>query len=247
MRQPKEDSLLFSLRELETMEAQRIVEDRRRREAADADRKQLLLDAERLERAEREQAESRERERRLAEERALREEQAHLDAIHAGELERVRAEVRARAELEMAEARRRSEAELEEARGLASRRRYRWVVGASAVTTCATGAIAGFLSTQLRAMQAADAARAAVVAVDLENCGRARANLDETRKRIDALERQLGPSRDTAVTPPPGLAPGETQAPAVKGHGTVKKRSGAVPHAPTCSGDGDPLNGCLPP
>lgn len=99
MSENKESSVLFSLKELMSLEEDRIKQeddDRRRREEAE---QQARLDAERRARDAEEARMRAEEDRRRAEEQRQREESTRLDAIRHGEVERARAEAENQARL----------------------------------------------------------------------------------------------------------------------------------------------------
>lgn len=99
MAEQKESSVLFSLKELMSLEEDRIKQeedDRRRKEEAE---QQARLDAERRAREAEEARMRGEEERRRQEEQRLREEQARVDAIRQAEIEKARHEAEQQARL----------------------------------------------------------------------------------------------------------------------------------------------------
>ena len=238
----RDSSLLFSLRELEDIERQRVDAERAaeegRRRAAERAR------AERAEASRREEArriEAAEARRKEAE-REQREEAARQAALERATVERVRAEVQARAEAELAEARRNHELAVVRHRAGILRARYRWLALASLLTTAVVGAFAATLSAELRSTERLADERAAAFARERDARVRAASDLVAMNLRVRELETKLSELRASGETPRPATTPPAPSA------GTHPKPPKIVkpPRTPqTCKGDGDPLNGCL--
>jgi hypothetical protein len=107
--------------------------------------------------------------------------------------------------------------------------------------------MAAALSEHVRGIEAADARRAAVVAADLRDCDRARVDLDATRQRVDSLERQIRAAGAGPAAPLLAPEPKKPVRPPNVAKGWPPKALAKPPGAQGCAGDGDPLNGCLPP
>jgi colicin import membrane protein len=244
MGRSNESSLLFSLRELETLEHERLT-----REKADHERQREAGRRARVEEEQRaREAEQRrlmaEEQRRADAERARQEEAARVDAMHRAAVERARAEVQAAARLELERSREAHEIVMERARALGGERRYRWVLALSAVALASVGTIAILLARELRALERLDAERAVVAAREREGCERAERALGGTRRSLDDLERQLRALGSAA--PAAGVAPRAAAPPGPAGKAPRRPAPGPARAQPACTGDGDPLNGCLP-
>ncbi|HEX4339735.1 MAG TPA: hypothetical protein VH062_27695 [Polyangiaceae bacterium] len=235
----RETSLLFSIRELEELERERV-----RSERATEDARRLAAESRERERGEgarREEARRlrEEEERRRESERALHEEAARRAALELAATERVRAEVEARSVAELAAARRVHEVDLVRHRAAIVRSRYRWAAAASVMATLVVGGIATLLSSELRSSERVAHERATALARENEAHRRTASELTETGARVQALEAELAVWRARAETPPP---------PALTAHGPSGHRHHDA-HGDTtpakCTKDGDPLNGCL--
>ena len=96
----EESSVLFSLKELMTIEEDRIKTEETDRQAAAAEAERARLEAERLAREAEEARKAAEEQRRLQEEQRVREEAARLEAIQQGEIAKVKQEAQSRAQME---------------------------------------------------------------------------------------------------------------------------------------------------
>lgn len=245
MGRSRDSSLLFSLRELESLEQERIARERAERAARQQAQEQARIERERLAReaeAERLAAEEAARQR---EDQARREEAARLEALHHAAVARARAEVEARSLAELREARDAHEIEIARVHALDERRRLRWLFGLSLAATVTVGALAAALSVRLRDMEGLLGQRAAVALREREARESAQAALDAARREIDGLDRQLRTARSG-----PLAEPSDVTAPVRPSHGAPPRHTGTAPprrgRLPPCTGDGDPLNGCLP-
>ncbi len=95
-----ESSVLFSLKELMTIEEDRIKTEETDRQAAAAEAERARLEAERLAREAEEARKNAEEQRRLQEEQRMREEAARLEAIKQAEIAKAKQEAEARARME---------------------------------------------------------------------------------------------------------------------------------------------------
>jgi len=237
----RDDSLLFSLKALEDLEAQRIAMERAERDRVlEAEARRRADDARRAREVEMRHVEEAEA-RRLEAERARRDEEAQREAEKLAAIERARAEVDARARSDLARAEAARDVELAKTRAVAARGRYRFFLGLSAAATVAVGAMATVLSSKLRAMTETDERRASALESARRDCERAERALDGARREIGDLRARLhassAPARDVPDAP-------KRPAPPKKGFRTVLTRPDDTSSAP-CA-DGDPLGGCLP-
>lgn len=237
----RESSLLFSLRELEDIERQRVDAERAaeegRRRAAERARAERATAARREEARRLEEAEARRKET----EREQREEAARRAALERATVERVRAEVQARAEAELAGARRNHELALVGHRASILRARYRWLAVASMLATALVGAFAATLSAELRSTERLAVERAAAFARERDARVRAASDLVAMNVRVRELETKLSALRASGETPrPASTAPSPSTGTHPKPKISKPPRTGQV-----CKGDGDPLNGCL--
>ncbi len=235
----KESSLLFSIGELERLERERVraeqAVEESRRIAAEARRVERVRAAQQEEARRIEEAEA----RRTALDRERRDEEARRIALERAAVERVRAEVQARSEKELAEARRAHDLELARHRALAVRSRYRWIALASLAVTALVGALATTLSMEVRGSERLAEERSAALARERDAHRRATTDLAGATARLQALEAELASLR---TRPEPRDPPPKPPRPPLdhSHHGD------AVPNTTTkCTGDGDPLNGCL--
>jgi colicin import membrane protein len=240
----RDSSLLFSLRELEDIERQRVgaerVAEEGRRRAAERARAERAEEARRAEALRIEAAEVRRKEA----EREQRQEAAQKAALERATVERVRAEVQARAEAELAEARRNHELEVVRHRAGILRARYRWLALASLLATAVVGAFAATLSAELHSTERLGVERAAAFARERDARVRATSDLMAMNLRVRELETKLGAVRESSQSPRPASTP---PAPSTGAHANAKPpKVGKPPRtSQTCKGDGDPLNGCL--
>jgi hypothetical protein len=147
--------------------------------------------------------------------------------------------VAARTEFDMAAARQAHERELLQHRSLAFKARCRWVAVASVLTTGAVAGFAAMLSNDLHDAERTAKDRAAAFAHERDVHRQTATELSDASARLRALETELNRLRAQAMPaePRPGLPHrlGERHdhEPAVK------------PSPSRCTGNGDPLDGCL--
>lgn len=242
----RDSSLLFSLKELEGLEHERVARERREKAERDEAAHRARGEAESKAR----EAEARriedEQARLLAAAHARAEEAARLAALQRGIVERARAETEARAQADLARSRDAHELALAEARARTASRRDRLLLAASVAALAVVTVLAGVLAARLRDVTRLEAERAIVASREREGCERAVSALGSSRRELDELARQLEELARTRRADAPSSAPSE--------HGAVKVpgRAGDHPAAvksrrlAACTGDGDPLNGCLP-
>jgi hypothetical protein len=234
------NSVMFSLQELERMEAERV------RALADAAERERALsrhrqrEAEERVRAEHEAREHAETERRRAVEQRAREEAARIEAIHRAAVEAARVEAEAKARSDAREIERRHELELERERVASSGTPGR----ASAAMTLFGGVVAGGIAMaahfgvvapreHARATEADAAIASREVAIaDLRRQGEStdarlrslegdlqtiRAENDELRRELQAASRTTGPRN---APPRRTGAPSRAEPPALNGFTT---------------------------
>jgi membrane protein involved in colicin uptake len=244
MREPRDNSLLFSLKSLEELEASRIEEERAAKERARAAEDRQRARVERLAReAEMRRVEEEER-RRLDAERARREEETRLEAEKLASIERVRAEVEARSRAELAQSHAAHDIELAKVHANAARGRYRFFLGLSVLATVAVAAIAGVLSRKLAELNDEGIRRASALELARKDRVDAERALNGARQEIGDLRERLR-IRDSMAGAPVAPKNPSTKEPATVAPKKPTKNSGPAPSA-SCL-EGDPLGGCLPP
>jgi colicin import membrane protein len=138
MAEQKESSVLFSLKELMSLEEDRIKkeeDDRKKREEAEL---QARMEAERRQREEEERRLRADEERKRAEEQRAREEAARLEAIRQAEIEKARVEAENQARMEALRRQQEHEKELEHVRQSSGKKRLTYIaVGASFILVAA--------------------------------------------------------------------------------------------------------------
>lgn len=247
----EESSVLFSLKELMTIEEDRIKteEQETARSAAEAER--MRLEAERQAREAEEARKRAEEERRRAEEQRRREEAARLDAIQKGELEKARAEAEQRARLEAMTSQQEHERQLAALTQDKGKKRLRNALIVGSIAVVLGGSTAGYFvyqnmeeSKALQAQKDAEAARLREEAQKKERELEAKlAQITELEERISAgtaseeelerMRKQLADAQEDAKDiRGPGYRPraggkGATPAPAPKG--------ACAPGDPLCS------------
>jgi hypothetical protein len=231
--QTDDGSLVFSLKELERIEQERI---RAEQSAKDARKRAAERARAEDEAARRKQAE----ELRAVAERARREEAARETAMALAEMGRVRAEVEARAHAERDQAKRAHEIELAERRAAILRGRRRWLTGASVLITFASASFAALLSRELGRAEAELRERSRAFARERDARVRSAQDLATANARLGELTLRLALDTESRAPPSPSSAPKSP------GHRFPSKKRPRLPAAHDCNGaDGDPLNGCL--
>ncbi|HEX3598026.1 MAG TPA: hypothetical protein VHU80_23110 [Polyangiaceae bacterium] len=234
----QETSLLFSIRELEALERERIASERAaehsRQRAAEAALQERDAGARREEARHLQQAEDRRRET----ERELRDEAARHVAIERATIERVRAEIEARSLKELAETRNAHELALTRHRGALARARCRWLAAASLLVTSVVGIVATFLSTELRATERLAEERSTAFARERDAARKTTTELAGANERVQALEAEVSLLRVAPAVPARSSKP-----PGPAGH--RRHEAGIKAPGSKCTGGGDPLDGCL--
>jgi colicin import membrane protein len=200
MSEQKESSVLFSLKELMSLEEDRIRSEEAEKAAAFAAAQKAKAEAER---AAREAEESRiraESERRRMEEQRTREDAARVEAIRVAEIEKARMEAEQRARIEAMAAQQsheRSLAALREDKGKKTLRSL--LIGGSAVVAVGV-LVTGYMVYQTQQQNQARIAAAAAERAEAEAAAAAaRARADESQRKIDSLLMQLANANDQAT------------------------------------------------
>ncbi|HVU02829.1 MAG TPA: hypothetical protein VHE30_13810 [Polyangiaceae bacterium] len=241
----RDSSLLFSLKELEGLERERVEEERALRDAARDAERRAFEDAERRAReAAASKFEADER-RRRDEEAARRDELARHAAMERAAVERARTEVEARARHEATVAQAAHEETLARLRGEAARRFQRFFLIACGLATVASLSVVGVVSLQIHQSAALDRAREEVAMRERERYETLSRALDASHKDLLELERRLRAAERATPSAAPEPLPSAPPVP----HGPAYPTHPTRPARPTtgkpCTSDGDPLNGCL--
>jgi hypothetical protein len=241
----RDDSLLFSLKNLERMQSERVEGERTALRARRAAEEEARREAERRqeeqtrfeERIERERLERNAERARLETERAV--------AMREALLTRARAEVQARSTLEASEATRAHERELERLRRVHSRRVLTgWILILGVALLFVTGA-AAVLAARLSEMRGLIDERSRMLALSREAREQSRTLLTTAERRVEHLTREVDTLR-ARVPSPAAHEPAAQPAPKPSGQPPGPTRAPARVEPPRCVDDGDPLNGCLP-
>lgn len=250
----EESSVLFSLKELMTIEEDRIKTEEQETARAAAEAERARLEAERQAREAEEARKRAEEERRRAEEQRRREEAARLEAIQRAEVEKARAEAEQRARLEAMTAQQEHERQLAALNQDKGKKRLRNILIAGAAVVVLGGGTAGYFvwknAEENAAIQAQKDAEAARLREEAEKKQRELegklAQISELEERIAAaagnaeelerLQKQLAEAQKDAKDlsgggvrrPGGGGKTGGTPAPA-------PKAGGCAPGDPLCS------------
>jgi len=242
----RDSSLLFSLKELEHLEKDRVATERNAKEAADLAERRALEETERLAREEElRKIEDAER-RRRAEEALRRDEAARHAAIERAAVAEARAAVEARAFVEAAQARIAHEASLAALKRDSSHRLYRFLLGVSALATMAALGFAGLVSSDLHAHEELERKRAEVAMREHDEYETAVRALEASRRAVSALERKVEDLRATTA-PPEVPASSDQKKPVIapsKGPRKGGTTSTGTLHS-RCGESCDPLDGCF--
>ncbi|MFO0758245.1 MAG: hypothetical protein U0359_17250 [Byssovorax sp.] len=200
MSEQKESSVLFSLKELMSLEEDRIRNEESEKAAAVAAAEKARLDAER---AAREAEESRiraEEERRRAEEQRAREEAARHEAIRIAEVERARVEAEQKARMEALAAQQQHERSLAALKHDESKKKLRnMLIGGGIFVVLAGTAIGYAVVDNNRKAEAQRLALEAQAREAAENAKKLEQQQKEQQAKIDSLMTQLSSASDEAT------------------------------------------------
>ena len=200
MSEQKESSVLFSLKELMSLEEDRIKTEEAERAAQAAAAERARLEAERQARDAEEARIRAEEERRRTEEQRSREEHARLEAIRVGEVEKARVEAEQRARLEAMAAQQQHERSLAAIHGDESKHKLRKILIAVAVIVPLVAGGAGFMI--YKDYQRKQAEQNAILAEQqrqTEENKKLQAQLAEQQKKVDNLLSELSNAKDDAT------------------------------------------------
>ncbi len=200
MSEQKESSVLFSLKELMSLEEDRIRGEEAEKAAAAAAAEKARLDAERAAREAEEARIRAEEERRRLEDQRSREETARLEAIRVAEVEKARVEAEQRARLEAMAAQQHHERSLAAIHGDESKKKLRKILLAVAIAVPIIGGTAGFLIYRsIQENKAQIAAQQAQAAQLEEEKRKLEAQMREQQSKVDGLLSQLSSAKDEAT------------------------------------------------
>jgi hypothetical protein len=243
----RDSSLLFSLKELEHLERDRVAAERRDREASASAERRAFEEAERLAREEELRKIEEAERRRRAEEALRRDEAARHAAIERAAVAEARAGVEARAFVEAEHARLLHEASLAALKRESSQRLYRFLLAVSALATTMALGFAGLVSSDLHAHEELEQRRAEVAMREHDEYETAVRALEASRRAVSALERKVEDLR-AATAPPEVPATTDPRKPSIaQPLGPRKGGAGAKTggRRGRCGESGDPLDGCL--
>jgi colicin import membrane protein len=245
----KESSVLFSLKELMTLEEDRIRTEEADRAAQAAAAEKARVEAERAAREAEEARIRSEEERRRFEEQRSREEHAKLEAIRVGEVEKARVEAEQRARLEAMAAQQQHERSLAAISQDEGKQKLRKMLMYGGIAVFVLGGIGTYVGVDAYQKSQKDAAAAAEQKriADAER-DKIQAQLSEQQKKVDSLLGQLSQASDEATRLKLQKQLEEEQAKtnkirAVGGGGP--KPAGDKPAKPCNCTPGDPLCSCL--
>ena len=246
MAEQKESSVLFSLKELMNLEEDRIKQEEDDRKRKEEEALRAKLDGERKAReAEETRLRAAEEERRVQEQRS-REEQARIDAIRQGEVEKARLDAENAARMEAIRHQQEHERQLVHMKETSGKKKLTFMIAGLAVLFVA-GAIGGGIAIK-NSMDDADRVRAEKVALEAKLT-----ELDSEKKRIQLeIEKASGEEKERLMKQ---LADKEREIASAKTTpvtGPAKARTGGPGPAAKPKSDkpcncqpGDPLCSCL--
>jgi colicin import membrane protein len=200
MSEQKESSVLFSLKELMSLEEDRIRNEESEKAAAVAAAEKAKLDAERAARDAEESRIRAEEERRRTEELRAREEAARHEAIRVAEIEKARVEAEQRARMEALAAQQQHERSLAALQHDHSKKKLRNMLIGGAVAVVLIGSGVGYAvvdnnrKSEATRLALEDQARQAA-----ENAKKLEAQQKEQQAKIDSLIGQLSSASDEAT------------------------------------------------
>ncbi len=200
MSEQKESSVLFSLKELMSLEEDRIQQEEAQRKAEAAAAEQARVDAERRAREEEERRIREEEQARQAAEQRSREEAARLEAIRLAEVEKARVEAEQKARLEAMAAQQQHERALVALKEDKHKKKLRNTLIGGGVAVVLIGSLVGFfVYKNAQENQAALAAQQAEQARLAEEKKKLEAQMAENQKKVEGLLQQLASAKDEAT------------------------------------------------
>jgi colicin import membrane protein len=200
MSEQKESSVLFSLKELMSLEEDRIRTEEAERSAQAAAAEKARLEAERQAREAEEARIRAEEERRRLDEQRSREETARLEAIRVAEIEKARIDAEQRARLEAMTQQQQHERSLAAIHGDEHKHKLRKMLIGVAIAVPLIGGLAGFLVYQdYQAKQTQQAAMVAEQQRLADEKKKLEASLLEQQKKVDSLLADLTNAKDDAT------------------------------------------------
>lgn len=199
MAEQKESSVLFSLKELMSLEEDRIAQEEAEKEAHARAEMEAKAAAERAAREAEEARMRAEDEARRMEEQRRREEEARLAAIQHAEVEKARAEAEHRARLEAMQAQQAHEHQLATLKGDKHKKRLQIIVGVVSAVLIIGGVTGGVLW-----KKSADEAEKRAAALEAqrkateEELARLKRDFEDAAKKEEALKKNLASAKDEA-------------------------------------------------
>jgi colicin import membrane protein len=245
----KESSVLFSLKELMSLEEDRIRTEEAERAAQAAAAEKARVEAERAAREAEEARIRSEEERRRFEEQRSREETAKLEAIRVGEIEKARVDAEQRARLEAMAAQQQHERSLAAISQDESKKKLSKMLTYGGIAVVLIGGLSGYFAYKnYQENQAQIAAAAERSRQDAEDKKKLEAQMEEQRKKVESLLGQLSQASDETTRLKLQKQLEEEQAKTAKiraGGGGGPKPAGDKAAKPCTCPPGDPLCSCL--
>ncbi|HHH31167.1 MAG TPA: hypothetical protein ENK57_22850 [Polyangiaceae bacterium] len=195
----EESSVLFSLKELMTIEEDRIKTEEEDRQKAQEEAERARLEAERQAREAEEARIRAEEERRRLEEQRRREEQARLEALKQAEIEKARAEAEQRARLEAMSAQQQHERQLARLNQDKDKKRLRNMLIGGAIAALLVLGLGGYFAYEsiqeerrAKELQAAETKRKA------EELAKQKREFEAQQAKIVELQEKLANAADPA-------------------------------------------------
>lgn len=249
MSEQKESSVLFSLKELMSLEEDRIRSEEAEKAATAAAAEKARQEAERAAREAEEARIRAEDERRRMEEQRSREEAARLEAIRVAEVEKARVEAEQRARLEAMAAQQQHEQKLAQLTHDESKKKLRKTLLAVAIAVPVLGIGVGVMVYRnVQETKAREAAAAIERAQLEEEKKKLDAQLKEQEGKVNGLLSQLSSAKDeaTRLALQKQIEEAQEKTKALqRGGGGAKPASGGGAAKPCNCAAGDPLCSCL--
>ena len=249
MSEQKESSVLFSLKELMSLEEDRIRSEEAEKAAAAAAAQKARMEAERQAREAEEARMRAEDERRRIDEARAREEAARLEAIRQAEVEKARVEAEQRARLEAMAAQQQHEHKLAQLTHDESKKKLRKTLMAIAIAVPVVAGGAGyFIYDNYKQNQAKIAAQEAEGRRLAEEKAKLDAQLKEQAAKVEGLLNQLSSAKDeaTRLALQKQIEEAQEKTKALKGSGGGARPTGGSGASKPCNCQpGDPLCSCL--